>query len=152
MNIAELLTNESIIAELDSDSKSEVLRELATVLLPLHRELDLNGLVHVLEERENLGSTGIGDGIAIPHGKLPNIDRMLIAFGRSTRGIEFDSMDGRPAHLFFLLIAPEDSVGVHLKALAKISKLLKDPAFRSALLGAASAEEIHRLITENEEM
>ena len=108
-------------------------------------------LYEVITEREKLGSTGIGEGVAIPHGKLKNIGNLLISFGRSREGVDFDSMDGKPAHLFFLLIAPEESVGVHLKTLARISKLLKSQDVRKRLLDAETAEEIFSVITEEEE-
>ena len=107
--------------------------------------------MQVLLDRERLGSTGIGEGVAIPHGKLNNIDRQLIAFGLSRKGVDFDAMDGKPARLFFLLIAPEDSVGVHLKTLARISKLLKTSHARERLLSAADRAQIYRIISEEEE-
>ena len=97
-------------------------------MLKVENSLDRQEVIRVLQERERLGSTGIGEGVAIPHGKLKDLKRLLISFGRSRSGVDFDSMDGKPAHLFFLLVAPEESVGVHLKTLARISKLLKNPA------------------------
>ncbi|HQC23908.1 MAG TPA: PTS sugar transporter subunit IIA, partial [Syntrophales bacterium] len=105
----------------------------------------------VLLEREKLGSTGIGDGIAIPHGKLKGLERLVISFGRSRQGVDFDAIDGKPVHIFFLLMAPESSTGQHLKALAKISRMLKDPGFRSDLMAAENAEEIYRKIAEKDE-
>ena len=113
--------------------------------------LDRDEVIRVLQERERLGSTGIGDGVAIPHGKLKNIEHLMISFGRSRAGIDFDSMDGKPAHLFFLLVAPEESVGVHLKMLARISKLLKSPVVRQRLLEASTGEDLCRIIAEEEE-
>ena len=104
----------------------------------------------VLHERERLGSTGIGDGVAIPHGKLKNLDQLLLAFGCSKTGINFDSMDGKPAHLFFLLLAPEESVGIHLKTLARISKLLKSPAVRESLLNASGSDALFQIIAAEE--
>jgi PTS system nitrogen regulatory IIA component len=108
-------------------------------------------MIEVLLDREKLGSTGIGDGIAIPHGKLKGLDSLVIAFGRSHDGIDFDSIDGKPVHIFFLLMAPESSTGQHLKALAKISRMLKDPAFRSNLMSAKSTEELYRNISDKDE-
>jgi PTS system nitrogen regulatory IIA component len=105
----------------------------------------------VLQERERLGSTGIGDGVAIPHGKLKTLDRLLISFGRSRTGIDFDSMDSKPAHLFFLLVAPEESVGVHLKTLARISKLLKNPEVRRRLIDGGNANDLFRIIADEED-
>ncbi|MDH3801907.1 MAG: PTS sugar transporter subunit IIA, partial [Deltaproteobacteria bacterium] len=112
--------------------------------------LDKEALVEVLLERERLGSTGIGDGIAIPHGKVQDLDELVLSFGRSSQGIEFDSMDGRPTHLFFLLIAPENSAGIHLRALAKISRLLKSSHFRQRLLEAGTEEELFQVIQEED--
>ena len=100
---------------------------------------------------KKLGSTGIGDGVAIPHGKLSGIPELKLVFGRSIGGVDFESMDGQLAHLFFLLIAPEESVGVHLKTLARISKLLKDPAVRQKLMAAEGQDEIFQVIVDEEE-
>jgi PTS system nitrogen regulatory IIA component len=97
-------------------------------------------------ERENLGSTGIGDNVAIPHGKLPNINNLYLCFGRSLKGVNFDSMDGKPTHLFFLLMAPENSIGLHLKTLAKISRMLKNSTFRRNLMEAKDTEDIMKLL------
>lgn len=151
MNIVEILSTAAINADLQASSKSEVLAELTDSILRVESGLDRDEVLSVLQERERLGSTGIGDGVAIPHGKLKNIDRLLISFGRSRAGIDFDSMDGRPAHLFFLLVAPEESVGVHLKTLARISKLLKNPEVRRQLQEAESAELIQQIIANEEE-
>jgi PTS system nitrogen regulatory IIA component len=108
-------------------------------------------MVDVLLDREKLGSTGIGDGIAIPHGKLKGLESLVISFGRSRGGIDFESIDGKPVHIFFLLMAPESSTGQHLKALAKISRMLKDPEFRSDLMSAKNTEEIYRKIAEKDD-
>jgi PTS system nitrogen regulatory IIA component len=150
MKMLDILDRECIIPELRSRTKKEVLEELTGALLNCKANLDKEALVEVLLEREQLGSTGIGDGIAIPHGKVPDLDELIVSFGRSTPGIEFDSMDGRPTHLFFLLIAPENSAGVHLRALAKISRLLKSAHFRQRLLEAATVEELFRVIQEED--
>ena len=108
-------------------------------------------MLRVLLEREKLGSTGIGDGIAIPHGKLAGLDEILVAFGRSREGIAFEAMDGKPVHLFFFLMAPENSAGRHLKALAKISRMLKDAAFRENLLEAKTHDDLVRIIAEKDD-
>jgi PTS system nitrogen regulatory IIA component len=150
MKMLDILDRECIIPELRSRTKKEVLEELAGALLNCKADLDKEALVEVLLEREQLGSTGIGDGIAIPHGKVPDLDELIVSFGRSTPGVEFDSMDGRPTHLFFLLIAPENSAGVHLRALAKISRLLKSAHFRQRLLEAGTEEELFRVIQEED--
>jgi len=104
----------------------------------------------ILLERERLGSTGIGDGIAIPHGKLRNLDQPLLAFGRSRRGVDFKALDGRPVKLFFLLIAPEEAIGLHLKMLARISRILKDPAVRTRLLDAPDVAAMLAVIQEQD--
>ena len=150
MKILDILDKSCIISELRSQTKREVLEELTSALLNCKAELDREALVEVLLERERLGSTGIGDGIAIPHGKIQDLDELVLSFGRSARGIEFDSMDGRPTHLFFLLIAPENSAGIHLRALAKISRLLKSAHFRQRLMEAGTREEIFQVIQEED--
>ncbi len=150
MNIIELLDPVSIEAEIKSVTKDDVLIEMTDVLLRSVKGLDKNKVLDVLKERERLGSTGIGEGVAIPHGKLQDIDQLVLAFGRSRKGVNFDSMDGKPAHLFFLLVAPEESISVHLKTLARISKLLKDQQVRDQLLSAENAEEIFQIIRDKE--
>ncbi len=151
MKISELLDPAAIVAELKGTGKKEVLIELTDALLKADPSLVKDDVLKVLMERERLGSTGIGDGVAIPHGKLKDIDRLLISFGLSRHGVDFDSMDGKPAHLFFLLVAPEESVGVHLKTLARISKLLKSATVRERLQSAVDSAEIYRIINEEEE-
>ncbi len=150
MKIVDILHADCIIPELHSQNKEEVLEELTTALLKYKGNLNKEALVEVLLVRERLGSTGIGDGIAIPHGRVPDLDELIVSFGRSTLGIEFDSMDGRPTHLFFLLIAPENSAGVHLRALAKISMLLKSAHFRQRLMESGTREEIFQVIREED--
>ena len=150
MKISDLLNPAAIVEDLRATGKNEVLSQLTEALLRVENGLDRHEVLRVLQERERLGSTGIGDGVAIPHGKLRQIGNLLISFGRSREGVDFDSMDGKPAHLFFLLIAPEESVGVHLKTLARISKLLKNPAVRQRLINADDSQELYRIITEEE--
>ncbi|OQY23151.1 MAG: PTS fructose transporter subunit IIA [Desulfobacteraceae bacterium 4572_35.2] len=137
-------------AEIKSTTKDNVLVEMTDVLLRSAPGLNRNEVLTVLRERERLGSTGIGEGVAIPHGKLKDIDQLILSFGRSKAGVDFDSMDGKPAHLFFLLLAPEDSISIHLKTLARISKLLKDQDVREQLLTAATAADIYQIIQEKE--
>ncbi len=150
MKIVDILNKDCIIPELRSKTKKEVLEELTGALVNCKANLNKEVLVEVLLERERLGSTGIGDGIAIPHGKIQDLDELILSFGRSSQGIDFDSMDGRPTHLFFLLIAPENSAGIHLRALAKISRLLKSAHFRQRLLAAGTIEEIFQVIQEED--
>ncbi|BCR05486.1 PTS fructose transporter subunit IIA [Desulfuromonas versatilis] len=150
MKIVDLLNPAAIVADLKAEGKNEVLAELTDAMRKAASSLDRDEVIQVLQERERLGSTGIGEGVAIPHGKLKDIDNLLISFGRSKAGVEFDSMDGKPAHLFFLLVAPEESVGVHLKTLARISKLLKNPAVRRRLMEAGDGQGIYDIIAEEE--
>ncbi len=151
MKIIDILSEDSIIAELKSKDKVSVIRELAEQVGKSHPSLNVPQLIEILLEREKLGSTGIGSGVAIPHGKLSNIENILAAFGRSTSGIDFDSQDGEPAYLFFVLVAPENSAGLHLKALAKLSRLLKNAEFRKKLLKAPDPSALFRIIAEEDE-
>lgn len=150
MKILDILDEESIIPELKAGSKREAIEEMSKVSVKRDERIGLERLVEVLLEREKLGSTGIGDGVAIPHGKLASIDRVVAVFARSLDGIDFDAMDGKRAHLFFLLIAPESSTGEHLKALARVSRLMKEPAFRMSLMEAKSREEIYRVFADED--
>lgn len=129
-------------------TKAEALSELVDALNKGGLKLDSAKVIEVLQQREKLGSTGIGDGLAIPHGKISSIDEIVVAFGRSKKGVDFDSLDGKPVHIFFLLLAPENSVGQHLKALAMISKMLKIPNFRQKLIETESKSELYKLIIE----
>jgi len=151
MNLTEILKRDFILEELEARNQHDVLAELVGVFAKGGVRFDPEAMLQVLLERERLGSTGIGDGIAIPHGKLQGLDEILLSFGRSSEGISFDAMDGKPVHLFFLLMAPENSAGLHLKILAKISRMLKDPALRNNLLQAKSKEKIWRIIEEQEQ-
>ena len=151
MKIAELLHEENVVAEITARNKGDALSELAGKMVELHPKLNHDTLMKTLLERERLGSTGIGDGVAISHGKLQEMKELALVFGRSRTGVEFDSMDGKPVHLIFLLVAPEESVGEHLKVLARISKLLKNPETRQKLLDAASPAEICATVASEEE-
>jgi PTS system nitrogen regulatory IIA component len=124
--IRDLLQENLIIEEIEAVDKRGVLREFARLLKSMNRVDDEEELLRALLERESLGSTGIGDGVAIPHGKLPTGSEMSVAFGRSSKGVDFQSMDSKPVSLFFLLVTPEDKPGDHLKALARISRIFKN--------------------------
>jgi PTS system nitrogen regulatory IIA component len=150
MKIAEFLSPRSVIADLGSPSKHGVLCELCASLSVAQPGLKPDQLVDVLEQREKLGSTGIGEGVAIPHGKVREAGSLLASFGVSHEGVNFDAIDGKPSYLFFALIAPENSAGIHLKALARISRLFKNPKFREQLMQARTAEEIYSLISEED--
>jgi len=141
-----------IIPQLASTSKEGVLRELIRVIAHVEKQVDENRLMEILLERESLGSTGIGEGVAIPHGKSKDVKRLLASFGRSLAGMDFQAMDGKPTHLFFLLVAPENSAGTHLKALARISRLMKDNVFRKRLMEVSSGEEIYSLFSAADEI
>jgi PTS system nitrogen regulatory IIA component len=151
MKISDILSAELIVPDLQQTAKREVLAELVSHLSAAVEGIDAAELLAVLLEREQLGSTGIGAGVAIPHGKLKELKKLLAVFGKSARGVEFNAMDGRPVHLFFLLVAPENSAGVHLKALARLSRLLKNNGFRHKLMDAADAPSLYRVIVEEDE-
>jgi PTS system nitrogen regulatory IIA component len=151
MKITDMLDEASVVQDLHSSTKKGVLVELSTVLVHEGRLPDRDEVVEVLLEREKLGSTGIGDGIAIPHGKMGGIKEVIASFGRSIHGVNFESIDSKPTHLFFLLIAPENSAGVHLKALARISRLLKDSSVRNRLLEAKDSRSLFRIIVEEDD-
>jgi len=136
--------------ELKATTKMEVIDELAKNISASMGSLDAKALADIIIEREKLGSTGIQDGIAIPHGKVPGLEKIIVACGRSSRGIEFDAHDAKPTHLFFVLLAPEFAAGQHLKALARLSRLLKDARFREGLLAAADANEMYKAISEED--
>ena len=135
MNMMGFLDDQAVSADVRSQTKEDIIRELVGLLVKSGavKERDAHKLVQILLNRESLGSTGIGQGVAIPHGKSDCVTKLVAAFGISRAGVGFDSLDGEPVHLFFLLVAPEDSAGPHLKALARISRLLKDKHFRDGL-------------------
>ncbi len=148
--IGELLQDDLVIEEIKATDKIGVIREFAGILQATGRVTDAETLVRVLLERESLGSTGIGDGVAIPHGKLSFISNMIVAFGRSSRGVDFQSLDAKPVYLFFLLVTPDNKPGDHLKALARISRILKNPDLRENLKRTSDRQELKRLIYEED--
>ena len=149
MRLIDLINPDAVIADLKARDKREALEELAAAMAPT-LGVKPESVLEVLADREKLGSTGIGDGIAIPHGKLEGIAGLRVGFARSLKGLDFDAMDGYPTHLFFVLIAPEESVGDHLKTLARISRLLKDTAFRARLMKAETRDDILKLIADED--
>jgi len=151
MRIQDIVPPGAVVDGLRAETKEGVLRELSEAVCRRVPALSSDRLTAILMEREGLGSTGIGEGVAIPHGKVPGIDRLVAAFGRSRGGVQFASIDGKPARLFFLILAPENSAGMHLKALARISRLLKDERFRGRLLAAEDAEGLSRIFREEDE-
>ncbi|MFC1591715.1 PTS sugar transporter subunit IIA [Thermodesulfobacteriota bacterium] len=146
MKISEIISPKLIIASLQGTTKKQVLEELVKHLAHDKESIDADELLRVLIEREKLGSTGIGGGIAIPHGKLQGLDAIALVFGKSVDGIDFDAIDGKPVNLVFLLVAPSNSAGVHLKALARLSRLLKNNGFRQALMQAADDTSLYDII------
>jgi PTS system nitrogen regulatory IIA component len=150
MKIVDFIREDLILSDLKSHQKLEVLTELAHHLAERYNGVNREDLVKVLVERERLASTAIGEGIAIPHGKIDTVGKLVACVGRARSGVDFDSMDGRPTHIFFVLVAPENSTGVHLKALARISRLFKDTEFRSRLLAADDATEMFQIISEED--
>ena len=143
-SVGDLLARDAIRLGERAGSRDEAVRRCGEVLV----EIGAVGPAYVeaMLEREQSISTYIGEGVAIPHGKVPGLPGLTASFGRAVQGIDFRAIDGRPTHLFFALFAPENSAGAHLKALARISRIFKNPAFRDAILKAAGAAEIYRLI------
>ena len=141
MKIMDILVNDAVILNLGAGSKREVLAEMAGALAKVEPQIEGDRLLEVLLEREALQSTGIGDGVAIPHGKMA---------GRSPEGVDFESIDRRPTHHFFLLVVPEHSGGQYLKALARISRFFRDAAFRQQLTNAETQGDIIRAIAEED--
>jgi PTS system nitrogen regulatory IIA component len=150
MKILDVLQKEAILDDLKSKDKKGVIDELVAPVARI-AGVDHENLVRVLMERERLGSTGIGGGIGIPHGKLKDLDSLVLGFGLSRKGVDFESMDGRPTYIFFLLVTPENSAGLHLKLLARISRILKNEPFRDRLLNAADRDEILSIIQDEDE-
>lgn len=150
MKLSEILNKNAIISNLAAQNKTGVLRELAGAVAGVAK-VEADPIASVLMERESLGSTGIGGGIAIPHGKLDAVKSVTVGFGLSPKGIDYNSLDDRPVHIFFLLLTPEKSSGSHLKVLAQISKLLKMNQFKEQLKSAKSVDEIYEIIMAQDE-
>jgi PTS system nitrogen regulatory IIA component len=150
MKILDVLPKKAILDDLKSKNKKGILEEL---VVPLAHSTGLNSedLVRVLMERERLGSTGIGGGIGIPHGKIQDLDSLVLGFGLSRKGVDFESIDGEPTHIFFILITPEDSTGLHLKLLARISRILKNDHFKERLMNAADRDDIFDIIKQEDD-
>jgi len=151
VKITDFLTAQTVIPTLASRDKNAALQEMAEGLVSYHRQLDKQKVLDVLLDREKISTTAIGEGVAIPHGKLPGVDGVMGMFARSPAGVDFASLDGGPTHLFFVLIAPENAAADHLKALARISRLLKDEAFRRRLMEGQTGQELFNIIAEEDE-
>ena len=151
MRITDFLSDQSVIPALASREKNAALKEMADWLAATHRFLDKHKVLQVLLEREKISTTAIGEGVAIPHGKLAGVERVLGVFARSPEGVDFASLDGGRTHLFFVLIAPENAAADHLKALARISRLLKDEAFRRRLMAGKTSRDIYQTIADEDQ-
>jgi len=151
MRLSDFLKAEWVIPDIESGEKKEVLARMMQPLVASGIVTDADRAVQVLLDREKLGSTGIGDGIAIPHGKLPDLDGVVAVFARSRAGVDFDAMDGAPVHLLFLLMAPENSASLHLKALARISRLFKSKSFRDELIGSPQGARLYDMIQQEDD-
>jgi nitrogen PTS system EIIA component len=150
MKIVDLIKRDMVVPALQATDKRGILEELAGYMAEHHPRIEHGTLSRVLIEREQLASTAIGEGVAIPHGKLGTVGEIVACLGRAPSGVEFDSMDGQPTYLFFVLVAPESSTGAHLKALARISRVFKDPEFRRRLLAAGDAESMYHVVADED--
>ena len=150
MKIMDFLNKKAVSVNIKSTDKEGVIRELVDLLSNAAEIKNKEDLIGAVLAREALGSTGIGQGIGIPHAKSQNVKELVAAFGLSKNGVDFDSLDGEPAYIFFLLLAPEESAGPHLKALARISRMLKDKYFRELLRKAKDENEVLRIIQEED--
>ncbi len=151
MKILDYLKEDWVIPELQGADKHSVLKELCDVLVKPCQVSSSDELLRVLLDREKLGSTGIGEGIAIPHGRYKGLKYFFISFGRSKKGVDFDSIDHKPCQLFFLVLAPENSAIDNLNLLGRIAKLMKDSSFKKKLLNAHSQKELFNIISEEDE-
>jgi len=151
MKISDFLDVDAIITELNSTTKNEVIEELAVSISNNHQHINQERLSEILQEREELCSTALDSGVAVPHGKIGGITDVIIGFARSMEGIEYDSLDQKTTHFFVTLVAPEDITGLHIQLLARISKIFKDPEFRNKLMKCESIQEIREAIKVEDE-
>jgi len=150
MKLTDLLIRDACVLDMQARSKKEALRELAQALAGQCRELEPADLLDKLLARERLGTTALGDGIAIPHARIDALERVLVSFGRSRAGLDFESVDGEPTRMFFLLVAPDREGSTHLLTLARLSRFLSMPEFRGKLLEAESVDDLFRALEEQE--
>ncbi|MFH1413356.1 MAG: PTS sugar transporter subunit IIA [Candidatus Omnitrophota bacterium] len=153
MQITDFLSKKAIVTNIKSTKKADVIKELVDALINAGdvEKRQRNKVIEALMARESLGSTAIGQGIAIPHAKSDCVGKLVAAFGLSKKGVDFDSLDGESIYIFFLLVAPQHSAGPHLKALARISRLLKDKYFRDTLRACEDEKSIIKTITEEDQ-
>lgn len=147
MKLGEYLEKELVLPELTASTKQEALAELLAPVVEKNPALDAEEVFNVLMEREALGTTGIGNGIAIPHGKLASLDKIVVVAGRSSEGLDFDALDQKPCSIFFMVLAPENVAGTHLRILAQISRLLKDDDFKQLFMESDSQEALWNLLS-----
>lgn len=150
MKLLDVINKETILIDLKAKDKIGILNELVSPVARL-TGIEQSVIARVLMDREQLGSTGIGGGIGIPHGKLKDLEQSILGFGLSRQGVDFESMDGLPTHLFFLLITPEHATNLHLKLLARLSRMLKKESLKEMMMNATSADEIIAIIAEDDE-
>jgi len=150
MKIADILIKEHIISELNCYDKIGVLDELSSFLKDKGKISNKEKLLTALITREKLGSTGIGENVAIPHAKISEIDEIVTVFARSQNGVEFESLDQKPVNFIYMILAPENSTGQHLKALARISRLFKNPSLRESILGAHEIDQIYSILVDED--
>jgi len=148
--LSDLLTRERVLVPLVSQTKEEVLRELVRLAAPSSAPAELENIVGAVMDRERLQSTGIGSGIAIPHGRTNQVDSIILTAGVAPVPVEFDALDGRPVSLFFLLLGPESATGAHVRALGRISRILREESMRDNLNRSKSADEFYQLLIEAE--
>ncbi len=151
ISVSGLLPAEVIAAKMDVKNRNEVFEGLVDLLAEAGKVEDPDEALKAVKDREDILSTGIGNGVAIPHAKTDAVDGLVAAFGRVEQGVDFKSLDGKPARLIFLLLSPQGEAGLHVRALARISRMLKNTQFRSRLLEAGSVEEIIEIIQKQEE-
>lgn len=152
MRLGEILKESTVICDIEGGSKKEIVTSLASPLKTAGLIRDIDPVVGIVMERESLGSTGIGDGVAIPHGKLSASGQVMCVFARSKKGVDFGAADGERVHIFFLVLAPEDAASLHLMALSRISRILRDPSFRKRLLELPDdAGSLYQAIIEEDE-
>ena len=151
MHLSDVFRSEMVWPELSATTKEEVIKELAGLIVRGYPHLNEDELNTVLMDRERLGSTGIEDGIAIPHAKVPGLDHIIVACGRSGNGLDFNAHDSKITHLFFVLLAPMHSTGMHLKVLARLSRLLKESRVRNKLMESNTAPEMYKVIIEEDD-
>ncbi len=151
MNACDILDPRRVVLDIHGTNKREIIEQLSRTVIDTHPEIDLESLVDALVAREEASTTAIADGIAIPHGKVTLGEEVIAAFGRSKQGLNFESIDGSPTHLFFLLVSPNDHPSLHLRWLAHLAVLLKNPDLRTSLREADTIVEIFETLKKEEQ-